>query len=81
MTPAQERRRRVAIRGAALDYVEIRAERDALSPRAAAEAAWYPGHRLGSIEAIEALIIRQREQALAALRAKQSPVANLPLAA
>jgi hypothetical protein len=78
MTPDQAQRRRVAIRGAALDYVDIRAERDALSPRAAAEAAWYPGHRLGTVEAIEALIIRQREEALTAYQAQQS---DLPIAA
>lgn len=58
MTTRQE-----AIRGAALVLAEARAARDALSPRAAAEAAWYPGHRLGTVEAIEALITSQREQA------------------
>lgn len=53
-----------------------RIERDALSPRAAAEAAWYPGHRL-TVDQIEALIIRQRAQAVAAQQAQQTP----PLAA
>jgi hypothetical protein len=32
------------------------------TPRAAAEAAWYPGHRLGSVEAIEAVIIQRRKE-------------------
>ncbi|MFI2090665.1 hypothetical protein ACH47C_26850 [Streptomyces rishiriensis] len=52
--------REQAIRAAAalLDAV---AERAARRPREAAEAAWYPGHRLGSVEAIEAEIIRRRE--------------------
>lgn len=72
MTTRQE-----AIRGAALVLVEARAARDALSPRAAAKAAWYLGHRLGSVEAIEALIISQREQAFAA----QSAAVDAPLAA
>lgn len=72
MTTRQE-----AIRGAALVLVEARAARDALSPRAAAKGAWYPGHRLGTVEAIEALIISQREQALAA----QQDQHNRPLAA
>ncbi|MCX5209705.1 hypothetical protein OG689_10465 [Kitasatospora sp. NBC_00240] len=57
--------RREAIRAAALVLVEACAERDALSPREAAEAAWYPGHRLVTVDAIEALIIRQREEAIA----------------
>jgi hypothetical protein len=67
--------RREAIRAAALVLVEARAERDALSPHAAAEAAWYPGHRLGTIEAIEELIVRQRAEAELAARHQ------LPLAA
>jgi hypothetical protein len=40
-----------------------RAERDRLSPHDAAVAAWYPGHSLGTVEAIEALIIKQRREA------------------
>lgn len=40
--------------------VAQRAALEAQSPRAAAEAAWYPGHRLGTVEAIEAEIIRRR---------------------
>ncbi|WP_035796335.1 hypothetical protein [Kitasatospora mediocidica] len=61
--------RKEAISAAALILVQARAERDALSPRKAAEAAWYPGHRLGSVEAIEALIISQRKQVLATQQA------------
>lgn len=57
------RTRQEAIQAAADIFVEARAERDALSPRQAAEAAWYPGHRLGTVEAIEALIIQQRAEA------------------
>lgn len=66
--------RQDAIRGAAIVLAEARAARDALSPRAAAEAAFYPGHRLGSVDAIEALIIRQRAAAEAAHLAQQ-PIA------
>ena len=71
MSPEQEQRRRTAIREAALVFVEARAERDALSPEEAADAAWYPGHYLGSRENIKDLIIRQREEALAALEVQQ----------
>lgn len=57
--------REEAIHGAAAVLVEARALRDSMSPREAAEAAWYPGHRLVTVDAIEALIIRQRAQAVA----------------
>lgn len=67
--------RQDAIRAAALVFAEARAERDALSPREAAEAAWYPGHRLQTVDAIEALIIAQRAEA------EQNLMAELPLAA
>lgn len=68
--------REEAINNAALILVQARAERDALSPRAAAEAAWYRGHELGTVEAIEELIVRQRQDALARQRAnEQYPVA------
>lgn len=60
--------RQDAIRAAALVAVQAYAESDALTPRAAAEAAWYPGHRLGTVDAIEALIIRQRREAEDAAR-------------
>ena len=52
-----------AARRAAPDLAKGRAERDALSPRQAAEAAWHPDHELGTVDAIEALIIQQRAQA------------------
>ncbi|MET9142388.1 hypothetical protein ACIGZH_01940 [Streptomyces sp. NPDC058319] len=53
-------RRARAIRAAADALLEAVAERAARTPREAAEAAWYPGHRLGSVDAIEAEIIRRR---------------------
>lgn len=53
--------REAAIRAAAEALVEAVAERAARTPRAAAEAAYYPGHPLGSVEAIEAEIISRRE--------------------
>jgi hypothetical protein len=65
--------REEAIRGAAFVLIEARAERDALGPRAAAEAAWYPGHRLQTVDAIEALIIEQRRQAEEAWAAGTHP--------
>jgi hypothetical protein len=67
--------RREAIRSAATVFAHAAFERDALSPRAAAEAAWYPGHRLQTVDAIEALIITQRAEAEKASRR------SLPLAA
>lgn len=53
-----------AIAGAAMVLAQARARRDALSPRKAAEAAWYSGHPM-SVDEIEALIIRQRANAVA----------------
>ncbi|WP_055590411.1 hypothetical protein [Peterkaempfera griseoplana] len=61
-----------AIRNAGQILAKIRAQRDAKTPRQAAEDAWYPGHSLGSVEAIEALIIRQRHDAL-----DQAPAAGV----
>lgn len=49
-----------AVRAAADALVEAVAERASRTPHEAAEAAWYPGHRLGSVEAIEAEIVRRR---------------------
>lgn len=63
-----------AIQAAAEALVDAVAERAARTPREAAEAAFYPGHPLGTVEAIEAAIIRRREQETAA-------PAGLPLAA
>lgn len=60
-----------ALRAAGRALAVTRVERDALSPRRAAVAAWYPGHEL-SVDEIEALIISQRKQALAALEVAQS---------
>lgn len=53
-----------AIREAGLVLAEIRANRDALGPREAAEKAWYRGHPM-TVDEIEALIIRQRANAVA----------------
>lgn len=63
-----------AIRDAGLVFAESRAKRDALTPRQAAEAAWYMGHRL-TVEAIEALIISQRTNAIAARHCGQPQAA------
>lgn len=49
-----------AIRAAAQALVDAVTERASRTPREAAEAAWYPGHPLGSVEAIEAEIVRRR---------------------
>ncbi|NJP71939.1 hypothetical protein [Streptomyces sp. C1-2] len=57
-TPSLIRAR--AVRAAADALVDAVAERAARTPREAAEAAYYPGHPLGSVEAIEAEIIRRR---------------------
>lgn len=37
-------------------------QRDSLPARQAAEGAWYPGHPLGSVEAIEAAIVQRRAE-------------------
>ncbi|MEV5911112.1 hypothetical protein AB0M00_19690 [Streptomyces chartreusis] len=65
-TPTREE----AIRAAAEVLVDAVAERAARTPREAAEAAHYPGHPLGSVDAIEAEIIRRREQESAAAPAE-----------
>jgi hypothetical protein len=68
-TPSLVRAR--AVRAAADALVDAVAERAARTPREAAEAAYYPGHPLGSVEAIEAEIIRRR----AAEAGEQRPAA------
>lgn len=57
-TPSLIRAR--AVRSAAEILVDAVAERAARTPREAAEAAYYPGHPLGSVDAIEAEITRRR---------------------
>ncbi|MEV8124061.1 hypothetical protein AB0P07_08100 [Streptomyces sp. NPDC085944] len=49
-----------AVRAAAEALVDAVAERAARTPREAAEAAYYPGHPLGTVAAIEAEIRRRR---------------------
>jgi hypothetical protein len=44
---------------AALQAVQ---QRESLSARQAAEGAWYPGHPLGTVEAIEAAIVQRRSE-------------------
>ncbi|AQW55241.1 hypothetical protein ACIQPP_05320 [Streptomyces violaceusniger] len=50
-----------AMKAAAAALLDAVAERASRTPREAAEAAFYPGHPLGSVDAIEAEIIRRRE--------------------
>jgi hypothetical protein len=50
-----------ALQTAANALVDAVAERASQTPRQAAEAAYYPGHPLGSVDAIEAEIVRRRE--------------------
>lgn len=52
--------REAALKAAAAALLDAVAERASRSPRDAAKAAWYPGHPLGSVEAIEAEILRRR---------------------
>ncbi|MGW1506895.1 hypothetical protein ACWCQW_52365 [Streptomyces mirabilis] len=49
-----------ALRAAAQALIDAVAERASRTPCEAAEAAYYPGHPLGSVKAIEAEIIRRR---------------------
>lgn len=62
-----------AIQAAADVLVDAVTERAGRTPREAAEAAYYPGHPLGTVDAIEAEITRRREQ--------ETAPAGLPLAA
>lgn len=64
--------RDAAIRAAASALVQAVAERASRTPREAAEAAYYPGHPLGSVEAIEAVIIRRRAAEAAALPGRRA---------
>ena len=66
--------REEAIRAANLVYAAARSRRDSLSPRDAAVEAWYPGHRLGTVEAIEAQIVRRRREAADAWAAGTHPL-------
>lgn len=59
--------RPMAVRAAAQALIDAVAERAARTPRQAAEAAFYPGHPLGSVEAIEAEIVRRRADETPAL--------------
>lgn len=56
--------RSTAIHTAAKALISAVTERAALAPREAALAAYYPGHPLGSVDAIEAALVsrRQRQQ-------------------
>ena len=54
--------REQAIKNAARILIAGVAEQAARTPREAAEAAWYPFHPLGSVDAIEAVIIRRRAE-------------------
>lgn len=64
MTPEQEAVKAEAIQAAGQILAMARAKRDALSPREAAEAAWFSGHPLKTVDAIEALIVSQRAAAV-----------------
>lgn len=56
-----------AIQVAAEALLDAVAERASRTPREAAEAAWYPGHPLGSVDAIEAEIVRRRSAGAAGI--------------
>lgn len=64
--------RDMAVRAAAAALVQAVAERASRTPREAAEAAYYPGHPLGSVEAIEAEIIRRRAVQAEALQGRRA---------
>jgi hypothetical protein len=54
--------RDVALRAAADQLVAAVALRASRTPHEAAVAAWYPGHPLGTVQAIEAEVRRRRER-------------------
>lgn len=60
------------IAAAALRAIE---HRESLPARQAAEAAWYPGHSLGSVEAIEAAIVQRRAEDAAYFAGQESTAA------
>ncbi|MEZ0090064.1 hypothetical protein [Streptacidiphilus sp. EB129] len=65
-----------AIQRAAQILAETVRQQAEMTPRQQAEAAWYPGHPLGSIEAIEQAVIerRQRHASLIARRDSEQQV-------
>lgn len=66
---APQSARSKAIHAAAQALVDAVVERESRTPQEAAEAAWYPGHPLGSVDAIRAEITRRRAADAAALAA------------
>lgn len=62
-----------AIHAATVIFAHTCFERDAKSPRNAAEDIWYPGHRL-TIDEIEALLIEKRRNAEALWAAGTHPL-------
>ncbi|MCT9010010.1 hypothetical protein [Streptomyces rhizosphaerihabitans] len=62
-SPAVRPCREQAIRAAAEALIDAVRERAARTPLEAAVAAWYPGHPLVTVDAIEAEIVRRRAQA------------------
>jgi hypothetical protein len=65
-----------ALAGARRVLVAAARVQAAQTPREAAEAAWYPGHRLGTVEAIETVIIRRRVKHCAGCAALYGPQAE-----
>lgn len=64
--------REQVVRAVAAALIQAVAERASRTPREAAEAAYYPGHPLGSVEAIEAVIIRRRAAESGALPGRRA---------
>lgn len=60
------------IAAAALRAIE---HRESLPARQAAEDAWYPGHELGTVEAIEAEILQRRAEDAPLIAAQRHPTA------
>lgn len=66
--------REQALDNAAAILIDTVRQQAAMTPRQQAEGAWYPGHPLGSVDAIERSVIerRQRHAALLADRDYQA---------
>ncbi|MEV7770459.1 hypothetical protein [Kitasatospora sp. NPDC086791] len=76
------RTREQAIAAAGQILAAARVERDALTPEEAALAAWFPGHELGTVDAIRDLIVKQRARAAKeSPRTASTPTISLPAAA
>lgn len=68
--------REQAIANAARILVQAVRMQAAMTPREQAEGAWYPGHPLGTVEAVEQAVIERRARHTAILAARDAEKAR-----